>query len=183
MSSSSTSRSASWSSWFPRRSLPEGKRAGKHPRRRSSAVTGSSTSTTCCRRTRAPTSISSSARAAPSSRATTTEEGPMLQAAELTIRLHPQDDVVIARMEIPTGTRVAKEKVSAIVTIPAGHKLAVRDIAEGQPVRRYNQIIGFATRAIRSGEHVHVHNIAMGEFERDYAFCSQARETQYIAPQ
>ncbi len=73
----------------------------------------------------------------------------MLQAADLSIRLHPQDDVVIARVEIPTGTLLAKEKVSAVVTIPAGHKIAVRDIAQGAPVRRYNQIIGFATRAIK----------------------------------
>ena len=70
----------------------------------------------------------------------------MLQAADLTIRLHPDDDVVIARQEVGTGTLIPKEKVSALVTIPAGHKLAVRDIAQGAPVRRYNQIIGFATR-------------------------------------
>ena len=88
----------------------------------------------------------------------------MLQAADLTIRLHPDDDVVIARMEIPTGTLLKSEKVTAVVTIPAGHKLAVRDIAQGKPVRRYNQIIGFATRPIKAGEHVHVHNIAMGDF-------------------
>jgi altronate hydrolase len=104
----------------------------------------------------------------------------MLQAAELTIRLHPEDDVVIARMEIATGTLVAREKVSALVTIPAGHKLAVRDIAKAQPVRRYNQIIGFATRAIKAGEHVHVHNIAMGAFARDYAFCSLKKQTEYV---
>src|SRR5687767_14921588 len=96
----------------------------------------------------------------------------MLQAAELTIRLHPEDDVVIARMKIPTGTLIGRDKLSAVVTIPAGHKLAVRDIAPGNPVRRYHQIIGFATRPIKAGEHVHVHNIAMGEFERDYAFSS-----------
>jgi altronate hydrolase len=106
----------------------------------------------------------------------------MLQAADLSIRLHPQDDVVIARVEIPTGTLLAKEKVSAVVTIPAGHKIAVRDIAQGAPVRRYNQIIGFATRAIKAGEHVHVHNIAMGEFQRDYAFCQDRKDTQYIEP-
>ena len=103
----------------------------------------------------------------------------MLQAADLTIRLHPADDVVIARMEIPTGTLVTKEKVSALVTIPAGHKLAVRDISQGEPVRRYNQIIGFATRAIRAGEHVHVHNIAMGDFERDYAFSAGVKAIEY----
>jgi altronate hydrolase len=106
----------------------------------------------------------------------------MLQAVELTIRLHPEDDVVIARVEIPTGTLVAKEKIAAVVTIPAGHKLAVRDIAQGNPVRRYNQIIGFATRPIKAGEHVHVHNIAMGDFARDYAFCSLQKPTEYVDP-
>jgi altronate hydrolase len=104
----------------------------------------------------------------------------MLRAVDLTIRLHTEDDVVIARGEIPTGTLISKEKVSAVVTIPAGHKLAVRDIAQGQPVRRYNQIIGFATRPIKAGEHVHVHNIAMGDFARDYAFCSLKKQTEYV---
>jgi altronate hydrolase len=106
----------------------------------------------------------------------------MLQAIESTIRLHPDDDVVIARAEIPTGTFVTREKVHTVVTIPAGHKLAVHDVAQGQPLRRYNQIIGFATRPIKAGEHVHVHNLAMGEFERDYAFCLDKRETPYVQP-
>jgi altronate hydrolase len=106
----------------------------------------------------------------------------MLQAVELTIRLHPEDDVVIARIDIQTGTLVARENVRASVTIPAGHKLAVRDVAKGQPVRRYNQIIGFATRDIAAGEHIHVHNLGMGEFQRDYAFGSLVRETPYIHP-
>src|SRR5687767_76687 len=102
----------------------------------------------------------------------------MLQAADLTIRLHPDDDVVIARLEIPTGTLLTKESVRALVTIPAGHKIAVRPVAQGKPVRRYNQIIGFAARDIAAGEHVHVHNIAMGDFQRDYAFASLKQETQ-----
>jgi altronate hydrolase len=104
----------------------------------------------------------------------------MLQAADLTIRLHPDDDVVIARVEIATGTLVTKESVRSIVTIPAGHKLAVRPVKQGQPVHRYNQIIGFATRDIQAGDHVHVHNIAMGDFQRDYAFTSLKKETEYF---
>jgi altronate hydrolase len=104
----------------------------------------------------------------------------MLQAADLTIRLHPEDDVVIARLEIPTGTLLTKESVRALVTIPAGHKIAVRALAQGKPVRRYNQIIGFATRDIAAGDHVHVHNIAMGDFQRDYAFASLKQETQFF---
>ena len=46
--------------------------------------------------------------------------------------------------------------------VPPGHKVAVRAIAAGSPVRRYNQIIGFATRDIRAGEHVHLHNLGIG---------------------
>ena len=107
----------------------------------------------------------------------------MLQAADLTIRLHPNDDVVIARVEIPTGTVVAAEKVRAAARIPAGHKLAVRDIAAGRPVKRYDQIIGFATCAIKAGEHVHVHNLGMADFARDYSFCSDRKDTDYITPQ
>src|SRR3954470_19693084 len=104
----------------------------------------------------------------------------MLQAADLTIRLHPEDDVVIARLEISTGTLITKENVRALVTIPAGHKLAVRAVAMGQAVRRYNQIIGFATRDIAAGDHVHVHNLAMGDFQRDYAFSSLVKKTEYV---
>jgi altronate hydrolase len=104
----------------------------------------------------------------------------MLQAVELTIRLHPEDDVVIARVELATGTLVSRENVRAAVTIPAGHKLAVRDVLQGKPVRRYNQIIGFATRDIKAGDHVHVHNLAMGDFQRDYAFCSLKKDTEYF---
>ena len=104
----------------------------------------------------------------------------MLQAADLTIRLHPEDDVVIARVEIPTGTLVTRENVRAIVTIPPGHKIAVRAIAKGKPAHRYNQIIGFATRDIQPGEHVHVNNLAMGDFVRDYAYASLVKKTDFV---
>jgi len=84
------------------------------------------------------------------------------------IRLHPNDDVLIARSQLVGGANV--EGVSVRGLIPAGHKVAVRPIATGQPVRRYNQIIGFASQPIAAGEHVHTHNLAMGDFARDYAF-------------
>jgi altronate hydrolase len=88
------------------------------------------------------------------------------------IRLHAADDVLIARTQLVGGTTV--EGVAVRGLVPAGHKVAVRLIAAGAPVRRYNQIIGFATRDIAAGEHVHTHNLGMGEqkgsFERDYAF-------------
>ncbi len=105
----------------------------------------------------------------------------MLQAADLTIRLNAADDVVIARLDLPAGTEIIKEKIRVAVTVPAGHKIATHDIKEGEPVRRYNQIIGFATRPIKAGEHIHVHNIGMGSFERDYAFGADCRKTEYVA--
>jgi len=103
----------------------------------------------------------------------------MLQAADLTIRLNAADDVVIARVDLPEGTEVIKEKIRASVRIPAGHKVATHDIATGDPVRRYNQIIGFASRPIKAGEHVHVHNLSMGNFERDYAFGADCKPTEF----
>ncbi|UCH46913.1 MAG: altronate dehydratase [Betaproteobacteria bacterium] len=105
----------------------------------------------------------------------------MLQAADLTIRLNAADDVVIARAELPAGAEVMKEKVRTAVTIPAGHKIATRALKAGDPVRRYNQIIGFATQPIRPGDHVHVHNLGMGDFERDYAFGADYVPTEFAA--
>ena len=84
------------------------------------------------------------------------------------IRLHPCDDVLIARTQLVGGTQA--ENVTLKGLIPPGHKVATRAIAVGEPVRRYNQIIGFASKPIAAGEHVHTHNLAMGDFERDYAF-------------
>jgi altronate hydrolase len=88
------------------------------------------------------------------------------------IRLHPNDDVLIARSQLVGGTSV--ENVTARGLIPPGHKIATRAIAAGEPVRRYNQVIGFASRPIAPGEHVHTHNLDVGpnggDFARDYAF-------------
>ena len=98
----------------------------------------------------------------------------------LFIRLNRDDNVVLARADITPGTPIPEEGVTTAGHIPAGHKMATRPIAQGEPIRRYNQIIGFATEAIAPGEHVHVHNCAMGDFERDYAFCADAKPTDYV---
>jgi altronate hydrolase len=104
----------------------------------------------------------------------------MLTRASLTIRLHPDDDVVIARTQLVGGTRLIDEDVAVTGLVPPAHKVATRAIRKGEPVKRYNQIIGFASRDIVPGEHVHLHNLAMGAFDRDYAFGADARPTQYV---
>ena len=105
----------------------------------------------------------------------------MLTKTSLTIRLHPRDDVVIARAQLVGGTQLIDEKVTVSGLVPPGHKVATRAIRAGEPVRRYDQIIGFASRDIAAGEHVHLHNLAMGAFDRDYAFGADVKPTQYVA--
>ena len=102
----------------------------------------------------------------------------MLTQTSLTIRLHANDEVVIARQQLVSGTVLIDENVTVSGLIPPGHKIATRAIAQGAPVKRYNQIIGFAKRAVQPGEHVHLHNLAMGDFARDYAHGAEARETE-----
>jgi altronate hydrolase len=104
----------------------------------------------------------------------------MLTKTSFTIRLHANDDVVIARQQLVSGTALLDEHVKISGLIPPGHKVATRAIAVGDPIKRYNQIIGFAKRPIAPGEHVHLHNMAMGEFARDYAFGVDAKPTQFV---
>lgn len=78
------------------------------------------------------------------------------------LKLNNSDDVVIARTELPAGSWLESESMETRDLIPAGHKIALRDIPAGSAVKRYGQIIGFATRDIRQGEHIHVHNLGMG---------------------
>ena len=106
----------------------------------------------------------------------------MLTRASLTIRLHPNDDVVIARTQLVGGTLLADENVTVSGLVPPGHKVATHAIRAGEPVKRYNQIIGFASRNIGAGEHVHLNNLAMGSFDRDYAFGVDVKPTRYVDP-
>ena len=96
------------------------------------------------------------------------------------IRIHPADNVVIARKQLLGGTRLAGEDVAVVGLVPPGHKVATRAIAQGDAVRRYNQIIGFATQDIAAGQHVHTHNLVMGDFTRDYAYSAEAKPTRVV---
>jgi altronate hydrolase len=86
------------------------------------------------------------------------------------IRLHADDGVVIARIGLPPGTPVAPGIAVRERRVPPGHKVATRPHAVGEPIRRYGQIIGFATEAVAPGDWVHTHNCAMGDFDKDYAW-------------
>ena len=104
---------------------------------------------------------------------------------EPVIRLHPQDDVVIARHQLISGTKLVSENLTIRGLVPPGHKVATKTIKQGEPVRRYNQIIGFASSDIEAGSHVHVHNLSIGAeggaFSRNYAIGADAKPTRYVA--
>lgn len=90
------------------------------------------------------------------------------------VRVDRDDDVALLLEPVAAGGAVAFDdaRVVALADIPVGHKIAVRPVAAGAPVRRYRSLIGIARRAIAAGEHVHVHNVAtalVGEDAYRYA--------------
>jgi len=97
-----------------------------------------------------------------------------------TIRLNPDDNVVVALGDLQPGTKIQSGKTITQNSIPAGHKLAFEAIPQGAIIRKYGQIIGVASRNIQPGDHVHTHNVDMSEFNRNYALDSQVKSTKYI---
>ncbi len=97
------------------------------------------------------------------------------------IRIHPADNVVIARRQLLGGTVLDSEGVTVQGLVPPGHKVATAAIAAGEAVRRYNQIIGTATQPIAPGQHVHAHNLAFSSFERTHEPGAGATPTAYVA--
>jgi altronate hydrolase len=100
---------------------------------------------------------------------------PAVPLKSVAVHLRPNDNIAVAARSIAPGTEVRID--GRTVTLPGpvrmGHKFAVQPIQEGDPVLKYGQIIGFAARNIAAGEHVHVHNVKLGKFDRDYAYCSE----------
>lgn len=98
------------------------------------------------------------------------------------IRLHPMDNVVVARRDLAAGKWIGEEGISALEKIKAGHKVAVKPISQGEPVRKYDQIIGKATCRISAGALVHTHDLCAWDFKRDYAPASRLRPMELVPP-
>jgi altronate hydrolase len=96
------------------------------------------------------------------------------------IRLHANDNVLIARQPIGIGQELPEFGLRMKAQIPAGHKIAARPIAAGEPVKKYDTVIGAAMRDIAAGEHVHSHNIELIDFDRDPGFCEDVRPVDYV---
>ena len=97
----------------------------------------------------------------------------------MTIRLDPADNVVTATRTLEVGTAVDDVVTTAI--IPRNHKLASREIKAGEAVRKYAQVIGYATEVIVAGGHVHTHNVEFRNTEEDYEISTDLRPAVTVA--
>ena len=101
--------------------------------------------------------------------ATALSESPVL-------RLHLDDNVAIAKRTIRPDTLIDLEAghspIAVKERVEIGHKVAIVPIPRGAAVRKYGQIIGFATTDIQPGQWVHTHNVEAGALSLDYAFAS-----------
>src|SRR5262245_12001755 len=106
--------------------------------------------------------------------------------SEKAILLRAEDDVAIARAELPAGTALddAGARLEVRQDIKPGHKVARHAVPAGQPVRRYGQVIGFATQDIAVGDHVHTHNLGIGELSADrYEIGVDVKPVDYYGPE
>ncbi|GGW48335.1 UxaA family hydrolase [Arenibacter certesii] len=77
------------------------------------------------------------------------------------IRLSENDNVLVVCCNIEPGEELQLENVRYVINefVALGHKIALKDIAMGEPILKFNVVIGSAVRDIKKGQHVHVHNI------------------------
>jgi (2R)-sulfolactate sulfo-lyase subunit alpha len=50
-------------------------------------------------------------------------------------------------------------KIQAIKEIPLGHKIALKNLSDGDTILKYGHDIGKVVKPIKKGDHVHVHNV------------------------
>jgi len=104
----------------------------------------------------------------------------MKQPAAAAIRLHPNDNVLVARIDLAQGTVVPEENLTCLNRIPAGHKVAARALAKGEAVLKYNTVIGFASADVAPGTLLHRLNMEFREFDRDYAYARDYKPVDMV---
>jgi altronate hydrolase len=106
-----------------------------------------------------------------------------VQFDEVALRLHPTaDNVAVVKQPLQAGTILVDGQAEIPIRqfVGDGHKVALAPIAAGEPVRRYGQIIGFATQDIALGDHVHTHNLGVQDFAREYVFSVDVEPVEIV---
>ena len=94
------------------------------------------------------------------------------------VRLDPSDNVVTATRALAADAEV--EGIATAGLVPSGHKVATMAIAQGEAVRKYAQVIGYASQDIAAGDHVHTHNTEFRNTEADYEFSTDLRPVAMV---
>ncbi|MBM4076610.1 MAG: altronate dehydratase, partial [Planctomycetes bacterium] len=92
------------------------------------------------------------------------------------VRLNLEDNVAVAARNVSAGTSFsfdAGAEFTAGEAIDMGHKVALKDLATGEPIKKFGQTIGYASMPISKGQWIHTHNVAAGDLKLDYAFCTE----------
>lgn len=110
--------------------------------------------------------------------------------SDVALLLREGDDVAVTKQRVEGGTVVVHggKEIPVLSTLPAGHKLALHGIATNAPVRKYGQIIGYATTAIEPGAWVHTNNLGFGAgqgegdraLQLDYEFSTDIPHVEYV---
>src|SRR3954452_13997982 len=96
----------------------------------------------------------------------------------LGVQLHAEDNVLVATRDLQVGDSAGAFVLRA--SVPGAHKVAVAPIAEGEPVRKYNQSIGAATTPIAPAAHVHTERLAFQYVDRPHAFGADVVPTRFV---
>ena len=94
------------------------------------------------------------------------------------VRLDASDNVVTATRALEAGTVI--EDLRTAVLIPSGHKVATRAIKKGGEIRKYAQLIGYASADIAPGDHIHTQNTAFRNTDMDYEYGTDLRPVEMV---
>ena len=96
----------------------------------------------------------------------------------LTIKLHPNDNVAIAFKDI--AKEETTQKIKANIRIPQGHKIALKKIKKGEEIIKYDQTIGLAGKDILAGDHVHIENTQFLFSKHNYEFSTSVKIPNFV---
>ena len=96
------------------------------------------------------------------------------------LHLHPNDNVLVAKTALALGQDIPELGLRTRAQVPAGHKIAARRIAAGEQVKKYDTVIGVATRDLEPGDYVHSHNLQLVDYYRDPAFGADVQPVHYV---
>lgn len=96
------------------------------------------------------------------------------------LQLDAADNVLVTCQTVQRGTTIAGNGLTSLDTVPAGNKIASRDIAKSEPILKYNVVIGFAAEDITAGSLIHNRHIEFRQLEIDYQYSTEYEPVELL---